>query len=1054
VQATSATITISLTIATTLEEFDATAQDAFKASLALQLDGISPNDVTLQVSAASVSVVATISAPTEAIGEAAVGKLKSLAASPDDLTAALGVKVVTVDAAPAMIVERPGLAQRIAQSFDDIGGTTVIIGVVGGLIVLLIPLAVLSWRRRSALERRLKRLFKPEVVDGQTIQLDVVSASSCHMAAAISSTSCTCEDVDEQTIKIDIVESAMCPESGSSNAKNGAGSGLATTREYSSVSSTSSGGRSGAQLPSARKQRALQAMTHWEWSSDKIVWMEELGAGSFGVVHRIVHERETFAAKRMDLNARRQDRTELEGKVTREFRALERVSHPKIIQLLGVVRDHPEWICLIMELANQGSLRQMLDRKPDVIIGKVPVQISLVHDIASGLAFCHSMEPQPVLHHDIKSANVLLFSHDELGRARLTAKVGDFGLAVGLSGTSTAAATSRTKTHAGGGTLAYRAPETFSGKYTTASEVFSFGVVVYEVLTALIPWNRDAEGKPYMEANVIHFVVHKGKRPELPSNVNSLSKVLVALMRRCWNQAPKRRPSFASIVTQLTPQLPHRSSSSENMAEAMGEIRSISQSVSELHELVEAVDQNVQSGVSTIVAKLDAAEERLARELHEGNADVLKQIQLLHSSLLPEIQCVVAQQTLELLTMRQASNDGGGTGGGVMDWLFSSKQEEGDRLAEAQHSVAAAIDMANAKLRASAAANVASAAAASDTASTQILAKLGEMQTALVDKSAESATGEMMLSKLAEMSSFLAQMDGRMTEMRLDADEHAKVQARRMAVVHAKLDALLTGSHEQVFHYFVLVPKPYKGYMGRAIDKLRPRHWFAKPMLLIPLYRAANGELKSAPVSLANGGFEVPKPLDFVKKHPRVVQVAMLVLKAGIKLGAAQLGVPIPAQSLEALSSVTDALVNDTLQLAIEASAADAASQDEAESSDAAQALRERDSRKSINEFMANEAATAPPEDVLETLSRSDEYKAASRNEYALLKGWLDRLHPGWESRCGLEARVDQESGHVEWLPPDAEAIEQQKRWLKHQERGAPTSVAEDVGLAMWGRRQ
>ena len=495
-------------------------------------------------------------------------------------------------------------------------------------------------------------------------------------------------------------------------------------------------------------------------------------------------------------------------------------------------------------------------------------------------------------------------------------------------------------------------------------------------------------------------------------------------MRRCWNQIPKKRPSSESIVAQLKPQLPHRPSESmaESMAEAVVEMRTIRESVDELHGMVEAVDQHVQSGVSALATKLDAAEARLARELREGNAAVLKQIQLLHGSLLPEIQCVIAQQTLELSAMRQASDSGGGTGGGVMGWLFGSKHEEEERLLEAQRSVKAAIDMADARLRASVAANMASAATASDTASAEILAKLGEMQTALVNTSAaEGATGEATLSKLEEMSSFLVQMDGRVTEMRLEVDEHAQEQARRMALVHTKLDALLTGSHEQVFHHFILVPKPYKGYMGRAIDKLKPRHWFAKPMLLIPLYRAANGELRRAPVSVANGGFEVAKPHDFVKKHPRVVQMAMLVLKAGIKMGAAQLGVSIPAESLAALSSITDDLVNDTLQLAIEAAAADAAAKVEAGPSDA-DALRERDSEKDINEFLANEAAAAPPEEVLEMLARSDEYKAASRNEYALLKGWLDAMHPRWQARCGLEPIVDQKSGHVEWRPAQAEA--------------------------------
>ena len=79
--------------------------------------------------------------------------------------------------------------------------------------------------------------------------------------------------------------------------------------------------------------------------------------------------------------------------------------------------------------------------------------------------------------------------------------------------------------------------------------------------------------------------------------------------------------------------------------------------------------------------------------------------------------------------------------------------------------------------------------------------------------------------------------------------------------------------------------------------------------------------------------------------------------------------------------------------------------------------MREGDSEKDIYEFFANEAAAAPPEEVLEMLARSDEYKAASRKEYALLKEWLDAMHPRWQARCGLEPIVDQESGSIEWRP-------------------------------------
>ena len=73
-------------------------------------------------------------------------------------------------------------------------------------------------------------------------------------------------------------------------------------------------------------------------------------------------------------------------------------------------------------------------------------QIWIAHDIASALAYCHAQTPQPLLHHDIKSANVLLYSHNEAGVPRLTAKVADFGLAVGVSSATNLAVTARTAT--------------------------------------------------------------------------------------------------------------------------------------------------------------------------------------------------------------------------------------------------------------------------------------------------------------------------------------------------------------------------------------------------------------------------------------------------------------------------------------------------------------------------------------------------------------------------------------------------------------------------------
>ena len=100
----------------------------------------------------------------------------------------------------------------------------------------------------------------------------------------------------------------------------------------------------------------------------------------------------------------------------------------------------------------------------------------------------------------------------------------------------------------------------------------------------------------------------------------------------------------------------------------------------------------------------------------------------------------------------------------------------------------------------------------------------------------------------------------------------------------------------------MLVPAPAKGYLGKALQSVHPRNWFAKPMLLIPLYRAPNGELRRAPLTYEMGGFMVAQPKEFVRRHPHAVRFAMLAIKAGLQLGAAQLGVALPAAALDSLS--------------------------------------------------------------------------------------------------------------------------------------------------------
>ena len=87
----------------------------------------------------------------------------------------------------------------------------------------------------------------------------------------------------------------------------------------------------------------------------------------------------------------------------------------------------------------------------------------------------------------------------------------------------------------------------------------------------------------------------------------------------------------------------------------------------------------------------------------------------------------------------------------------------------------------------------------------------------------------------------------------------------------------------------------------------------------MPLYKDASGQLQEAPVQTKYAGFKVSQPTEFVKKHPRMVQLGMLAIKIGIKIAAAQLAVNLPAATLDALGPTTDGLINEMLTMSCDA---------------------------------------------------------------------------------------------------------------------------------------
>ncbi|XP_041921354.1 mitogen-activated protein kinase kinase kinase 21 isoform X2 [Alosa sapidissima] len=262
----------------------------------------------------------------------------------------------------------------------------------------------------------------------------------------------------------------------------------------------------------------------------ELVLEEIIGVGGFGKVYRGTWNDQEVAVKaaRQDPD---EDITATSNSVKQEAKLFSMLQHPTIIKLEGVCLEEPN-LCLVMEYARGGTLNRALAgrRIPPHILVNWAVQI------ARGMHYLHEEAVVPIIHRDLKSSNILLLEkieNDYIGRKTL--KITDFGLAREWHKTTKMSAA---------GTYSWMAPEVIkSSLFSKGSDVWSYGVLLWELLTGEVPY-RGIDGL----AVAYGVAVNKLTLP-IPS---TCPEPFAKLMEECWEQDPHIRPSFSAILEQLT----------------------------------------------------------------------------------------------------------------------------------------------------------------------------------------------------------------------------------------------------------------------------------------------------------------------------------------------------------------------------------------------------------------------------------------------------------------------------------------------------------------------
>jgi len=254
----------------------------------------------------------------------------------------------------------------------------------------------------------------------------------------------------------------------------------------------------------------------------------KIGAGGFGIVFKCKLNGKTAVAKQIaPARLAAKDLPLLQN----EMCLWAQLDHPNCVKFFGVVFEPTDFYYLLCEFMPGGSLfdrhHALRSQSKRPTPPQTPQLLLDMRQIAVAMEHLHAKK---ILHRDLKSANVLVGDDGRLC-------VADFGLVRYCQSDAQANMTAET------GSYRWMAPEVIRHEpYGTGCDVYSFGVLCWEMLSYSIPFPH------HTPVEVALSVATKGMRPEMPTHAPS---VLVDLIEQCWQQDALLRPSFEKVCSRI-----------------------------------------------------------------------------------------------------------------------------------------------------------------------------------------------------------------------------------------------------------------------------------------------------------------------------------------------------------------------------------------------------------------------------------------------------------------------------------------------------------------------
>ncbi|HSE83859.1 MAG TPA: serine/threonine-protein kinase [Thermodesulfobacteriota bacterium] len=253
--------------------------------------------------------------------------------------------------------------------------------------------------------------------------------------------------------------------------------------------------------------------------------LEKVGQGGMGIVYKGVHTKLEQEVAIKVLSPQFSQDQHMRSRFFKEAKIQAKFSHPNVVNILNYLENDGN-IYLVMEYINGETLESYLKREGKLTVEKAA---SVSMNILDALDFMHS---KGVIHRDIKPSNVM-FTEGGI------VKVMDFGVA------KVAGENGQTRTGMVGSFL-YISPEQILGEEASAqSDIYSFGITFYQMVTGRVPFNGDSEYK-IMKA-------HLEEKPAIPWVINSnISKEIGKVILKAIAKNPKDRyPNIKELIEDL-----------------------------------------------------------------------------------------------------------------------------------------------------------------------------------------------------------------------------------------------------------------------------------------------------------------------------------------------------------------------------------------------------------------------------------------------------------------------------------------------------------------------